>query len=81
MPRSETKAGKIVCAGHPGKAIRRTEVTTEQVQMDVKDFLARVGPTVQDEPVSRLVDPLVLSELDGHPCCVAMMRLPVTPPR
>ncbi len=37
------------------------------MQMDVKDFRARVGPTVQDEPVSRFVDPLFLSELGGNP--------------
>ena len=33
---------------------------TQQVQMDVIDFLAGVGPAVQDEPVSLLVDPLFL---------------------
>jgi hypothetical protein len=48
---------------------------TEQVQMDVKDFLARVSPTVQDEPVSRLVDPIFLSEPGGHPDHAAKRRL------
>jgi hypothetical protein len=32
------------------------EATTDQVHVDVIDFLAGVGPTVQDEPVSLLVD-------------------------
>ncbi len=35
--------------------------------MDVEDLLARVGPAVQDEPVSRLVDSLFLSEPGSHP--------------
>ncbi len=43
--------------------------------MDVKNFLACVGPTVQDEPVSRLVDPLLLSEPGGHPDHAAKRRL------
>ncbi len=43
--------------------------------MDVKDFLACVGPTVQDEPVSRFVDPRFLSEPGGHPDHAAKRRL------
>ena len=42
--------------------------------MDVKDFLARVGPTVQDEPISGLVDPRFLSEPGGHPDHAAKRR-------
>ena len=41
--------------------------TTDQVQMEVKNILAPMGPAVQDESVSCLVDPLFLSELGGHP--------------
>ena len=43
--------------------------------MDVKDFLARVGPPVQDEPVSSFVDPRLLSEAGGHPDHAAERRL------
>ena len=43
--------------------------------MHVKNFLARVGPTVQDEPISRLVDPLFLSEPGGHQDHAAKRRL------
>ncbi len=43
--------------------------------MDVKDFLTRVGPTVQDEPVSGFVDPRFLGEPGGHPDHAAKRRL------
>ena len=41
----------------------------------MKNFLAGVGPTVQDEPVSRLVDTSFLSEPGSHPDRAAECRL------
>ena len=49
--------------------------TIDQVHVDVKNFLAGVGPTVQDEPVSRLVDTSFLSEPGSHPDHAAECRL------
>jgi hypothetical protein len=43
--------------------------------MDVEDFLASVGPAVQDESVSSLVDLLFLGEPGGHPDHAAERRL------
>jgi len=72
---------------HPGKVIRMrggllgirqhpTEgATTEQVQVDVIDFLAGVGSAVQNEPIPRLVDPLFLGKPGGHPDHAAERRL------
>ncbi len=41
----------------------------------MEDLLARGGPTVQDEPVSCIVDPPFLSERGGHPEHAAKRRL------
>ena len=73
--------------GRLGKAIRETSgslgirqhpsegAPTNEMQVDVKNFLTRMGPAVHDEPVSSLVDPRFLSEPGGDPDHAAKRRL------